>query len=276
MTLSRYLEKFESTDASDTYSFPLVAYEWTPNQDLIGSLTQIIGSYPYDHQEAGMRKKAGAPERVSFKLVGTPTAITTAWDTLVSTLVEIGYGKLFTKDPDGSRRWAYARLIKVPSRQVNFHRILQVSVEFVRLSDWYASSSTTGSQKLSATPTNFNITNTGNARTGYVTFRLRSDNAGANLGFVNPSLTNSTTGQSVASTRDNANANSELRIDTHLHQVRFSSNNGSSYADDMALVTLGTTQTALIELAPGVNAFVYANTGTPDSTLEWEFYPAYH
>ncbi|MCA9285852.1 MAG: hypothetical protein KDA22_11585 [Phycisphaerales bacterium] len=274
----RYAEKFTSINGGVSYTFPTDEYEYTAAQAFREALTEVIGAdYAHDFIGGAAWPKAPGEESVRFVIWADSAAYAdSAFDTMASTLRSIGLGKLWLVDVAGNRRWCYAKLRARPAYVVNVEQFFNMPSEatFLRLSDWYASAATTGSQALSGVPTAFTITNTGNARTGLVTFRLRSN--GVN-GFQDPTLTNSTNGQAVASTRDAAGADSELRIDTAAAQVRYSNDDGTTYADDYSLVTLAATQAVVgIELEPGDNSMSYSQAlGTPDAVLEWEFWPAY-
>lgn len=275
----RYAEKFTSINGGVSYSFPTDEYEYTAAQAYREALAEVIGAdYAHDFLAGAAWAKAPGEESVRFVIWADSAAdADSAFDTMASTLRTIGLGKLWVVDAAGTRRWCYAKLRARPAYVVTVEQYFNMPSEatFLRLSDWYASAATTGSQALSASPTAFNITNPGNGRTGLVTFRLRSN--GVN-GFQDPTLTNSTNGQAVASTRDGATADSELRIDTATAQVRYSNDDGVSYADDYSLVTLAATQAVVgIELEPGDNSMSYSQaSGTPDATLEWEFWAAFH
>lgn len=276
--LQRYAEKFTSLDGTVSYTFPLRAYEYEPEQALKPSLAGVVGAdYAHDFLGANRWVKDVGSESIRFEVVGsaTPAALDTEIDSLVSKLVSIGLGKLYTIDSAGSRRWCYAKLDARPGVQVRIGEWMRqpVSLHFVRLSDWFDTTATTGTVSVTTSPKTFTINNPGNARVRAITFRLRSNNA---TGFTNPSLSNGTTGQSIASTRDAASANSELKIVTDTFQVLWSTDDGANYANDYDLVTLGATQAVLMELEPGDNNFTYTDGGTPNFSLEYSFYAAYH
>lgn len=275
----RYAEKFTSINGGVSYTFPTDEYEYTAAQAFREALAEVIGAdYAHDFLAGAAWPKAPGEESVRFVIwADTAADADSAFDTMASTLRTIGLGKLWLVDAAGTRRWCYAKLRARPAYVVNVEQFFNMPSEasFLRLSDWYASAPTTGSQALSAPITAFNITNPGNARTGLVTFRLRSN---AVNGFQDPILVNLTNGQALTSSRDAAGADSELRIDTATAQVRYSNDDGVSYAGDYSLVTLAAKQAVVgIELEPGDNSMSYSQAlGTPDAVLEWEFWPAYH
>lgn len=274
----RYAEKFESVDTLLSYTFPGDNLEYQASQDYRASLANVIGAdYAHDHLSAVPWTKDVGEEAVRFEIWKTTAAeADTEFDSFVGTCRRIGTGKLYALDQAGARRWCYAKLRGRPSYIVTVDQYVNMPVEatFIRLSDWFDETATTGSQSLSASPTTFSITNPGNARVRIgLVFRLRANATG---GFTDPTLENITTGESVTSSRDAASANSELRITPERMAVEYSNDNGSTYADDYTLVTLGATQATLIELEPGVNQMRYTQaSGTPNAVLEYSFYAAY-
>ena len=272
-----YLEKFTSSDGTSvSYTFPLDDMEYNAEQGYRVATAELVGAdYSHDFSGSAPWAKGNASEALRFVIWGTSeTAAMTEFDTMVSTLRKIGRGKLWALLPDGTRRWAWAKLSGRPSyteQPLSFYNI-PVNLRFERMSDWYAQNATTGSQTVTVTPTTFTITNAGNAPVRNLVFRLRANSA---TGFTNPSLTNLTNGYSIASTRDAASGDSELRIDAGAARVQWSTNNGATYADDYALATIGATQVGLFRLEPGANAIRYADGATPNVTIEWSFAAAY-
>lgn len=276
MSAVRYLEKFENVAGDLSYTFPLNMYEWIPRQQLRTSYGEVIGaSYGHDFLGFQAAPKVNGRESIRFLLVATDVAtIDTTLDTMRSTLYRIGKGKLFSLGADGTRRWAYGRLSSMPDIRYSSTTklIVPVALEFDRLSDWYATTAQTGTVAVNANPKLFTITNPGNVTARNLVVRLRSNGA---TGFTNPSLVNLTNGQVLSSTRDAVDVNSEWKFDNGLMQVLYSANDGVDYSNDYDLVTLGSAQACLMELEPGDNDFEYDDGGTPDSSLEWSFYPVY-
>lgn len=272
----RYLEKLTSEDGLLSYTFPVDDYEHEAEQRYREASEAIIGA-DYAHDFGGVQPwaKDVGNEAVRFTIWGTSEAdAESQFDTCAATLRRIGRGKLYALASDGSRRWAWAKLAARPtySARVDDFYNVAVALRFRRFSDWFASSPTTGTQAVAATPTQFSISNPGNAPVLAAVFRLRSNGA---AGFTNPSLTNLTNGYSVSSTRDAANGNSELKIDAGAARVLWSTDDGANYADDYALATLGALQVGLMRLEPGSNVMRYTDGATPNLSLEWSFYPAY-
>jgi len=272
----RYLEKFVSADGLTSYTFPADDYEHEAEQGYREASAAVVGAdYAHDFAGAAPWPKGVADEAVRFTIWGSSEAdAEDQFDECASTLRKIGRGKLYALASDGSRRWAWAKLAGRPtySTRVDDMFNIPVAVRFRRFSDWLGEDLETGSQAIAATPTQFSISNPGNAPVYAAVFRLRSNGA---AGFTNPSLTNLTNGYSVSSTRDAANGNSELKIDAGAARVLWSTDDGANYADDYALATLGALQVGLMRLEPGSNVMGYTDGATPNLSLEWSFYPAY-
>lgn len=274
---TRHADRFTDAGLTEIYEFPVDDYEYEPSQDYREVTSAIAGAnYAWDFAAAGAWAKEVGEEPVRFTIWGSSAAdADTKFEEAIGKLRRIGLGKLWTIDAAGARRWAWAKLRSRPSYRVGVDDFWTIQVEavFARFSDWYNESPITGSQAISSSPTSWPITLPGNARSGYVLFRLRSNSA---TGFTNPVLTNLTTGQSVSSSRDAASANSELKIDNERMSVEYSNDDGVTYTPDYDLVSLGPTQAVLMELDPGENIMQYSDGGTPNATLEWTIYPAWH
>lgn len=96
--------------------------------------------------------------------------------------------------------------------------------------------------------------------------------------FNDPAIENLTTGYSISANRTAPDANAEWKVDAGAGTVEYSSDDGSSYTDDMANATRGGNKVALMKLQPGANVFEYGDVGGiggVDSVLEVIFYPAY-
>lgn len=279
MTLAavRYLEKFESVDGLTSYVFPVDDYEYEPAQAFRRSEAPAVGAdYAVDLAGAAPWPKAVGEEAVRFTIWGDTAADADGqFDDCVRTLRRLGLGKLYQIDSATTRRWCWAKLLSRPGYQVDVNGYFNVPVtlRFARYSDWFADVPTTGSVAIATTPYPFTIANPGNAPARFAVFRLR---ANAAAGFTNPTLINLTNGYSFASSRDAVSVDSELKLDTERMEVLWSDTNGSVYADDYALVSLGPTQASFMQLEPGPNAMQYADGGAPNLDLEWSFYAPYH
>lgn len=269
--------RFESLDASLVVHIPDALLEYEPTQDFSLALNTLTRrSYAFDGYRGGLAAKAPGEESLRFGIWGrTDEEADELADSFLQASMRIGTGKLWIRLASGVERWAYARARSRPAIRSSWDSplITPVSWPLVRLSDWYAAEPTTFSQALSATPTNFVVTNPGTAVARDLVLRLRANAIG---GFTNPAISNAANAHSVASTRDATGADDELRFDNAAHTVKRSTNDGATYADDYSLVTIGDLQAALLELAPGDNLLTYTDGGTPDAVLEGSFYAAYH
>lgn len=126
--------------------------------------------------------------------------------------------------------------------------------------NWFASFTVVTS------PRTFSIENIGNVESRRVIFRLESL---AVNGFTDPTITNSTTGQSFSTTRDGTTALHVLSFNAApgLGRVQLSVNSGVTWVDDTLLLSLPAGQPVMMELAPGVNQFSIASGGTPNYRL---------
>lgn len=275
MTAMRYPEKFTNVGGTVTYTFPLDDQEYEPGQAFRVADTAVMGA-DYAHDLLGglpwLKSKGVEPVRFTV-WAADEAAADTAFNGLISTLLGIGMGKLWTLGADGSRRWAYAKLAARPSYRNQPLALANIPVElqFERYSDWRAESATTGSQALAATPVTWTITITGR-RVVDAVWRLRASSA---TGFTNPELANLTNGYSLASSRDAATVNSEIKIDGGRHAVLWSDDDGATYANDYSRVTQPATAVALMALETGSNSMRYTDGGTPNATLEWSYYEIY-
>ncbi len=146
----RILEKFTSIDGSVSYTFPLANYEWDSSQPLRAGTDSVIGAhYGFDYlgNAPGLKDFATETLRV-LDLQATPTAVDTDVDSMLSGMWSCGRGKLYTKDSSSVERWAYARLVSMPSLSWKAGDIFSKTVawNFRRQSDWFATGLTTDTQ----------------------------------------------------------------------------------------------------------------------------------
>jgi len=272
----RIPEKFENLAGAQTYTFPVGEYEWQSSQSLrIPSVSLAGADYAYDLLLTRPGLRTVSRERITLTIQATtPTLVDTAIDNMRAGLWLPGRGKLFTIDNAGVRRWAYARPESMPATSWRAGDIfrLRVDLTFARFEDWFKSSAESATTTAASTPKNFTVNNPGNAPVYVMTIRLRANGA---TGFTNPALVNNTNGYSWSSTRDAASANSELKVDTGRNTIKYSNDNGSSYANDLALFTRGATQVAYFRLDPGDNELTYTDGATPDVDIQFDFYAAY-
>lgn len=273
----RYAEKFTDPSGSTSYTFPTDDMEYEPAQAHRPAEAAAVGAdYAHDYLGTLRWTKEVAEEPVRVSIWGsTSAAILTEFDTMCQKLINIGLGKLYTVDEAGTERWCWAKLAERPGYHVDASTlfVLPVTLRFRRFSDWYSTTATTGTVSVTVSPKTFTITNPGNARVTNLVVRLRSNNA---TGFTNPRLQNLTLNQQFDTTRDAASANSELRLDNEAMRVQWSTDDGSTYADDYANATLPATQVAICELDPGDNSMQYTDGGTPNFSLEYSFYAQWH
>lgn len=94
--------------------------------------------------------------------------------------------------------------------------------------------------------------------------------------FTNPDIENQTESKSFSSTTDSTDADKELKVDTEEHSVEVSTDDGVTYADDIAAFSRGAGQAGVMSLAAGSNTFEYEDGGSPSAVLEVRFYDAWH
>lgn len=285
----RYLDRFENSAGTTVVTFGLNNYEWQSQQGLRVASTPSIGAdFAYDPLRSAVAPMDVASEHVRFlQLSASAAAADTAIDLLRSQLLTIGRGKLWTIDGSAVRRWAWARLVAMPDITISVPSIrwAPVALEFRRYSSWYKATPESVVQAISATPTNFNVTNPGNLPAKFMVIRLRATGA---AGLTHPKLLNNTNLYEFSSVRDGSSANSVLKVDTELQSVQYANNDnatspaddsGVTYADDFANFTIGpagATQVGFFRLEPGVNALTYSQaSGTPALSLEMAFFAPY-
>lgn len=132
---------FVAADGSPSYTFPLDNYEWETQQGLQVPVSGLVGAhYAYDH--LGYRPGLSMPanERLRFDIQElSPTLVDSELDDMKSALFSIGRGRLFATDSVGVQRWAWARLVSMPTTRWRAGDIFKMatSLEFRRNSDWY-------------------------------------------------------------------------------------------------------------------------------------------
>ena len=272
MATPRYAEKFTSDDGfSIVFTFPLNLYEWdSGDQALSSPFSPLTGAhYDYDMLGTALAPKRNAIESVRFVVKGTAAEIEAKITEARQKCYRAGRGKLWALDSTGDRWFAYARLRSVPGFQLENPFVVPVTMDFARMSDWHNDTAITGDVTLDANPKTFSIDNLGNARVFDAVFTFKGT-------FIDPALTNSTSGYVMASTRDGSNANHWLRFDCGKRRLEFSTNGGTSYAGDYANFVRQPSQVQFMVLEPGVNNFSCAFGGVPSGTLSYSLYPAYH
>ncbi len=291
----RYAEKFESSDAGQSYSFPLDDYVYSAGQSFRRSLSPAVGAdYAHDHAAAAPWTKEISDERITGVIWGTSGAGADAeFDDMASTLRSIGLGKLFLKDQAGDRRWCWAKLVSRPgygTSAVAFTNI-PFTIQVTRLSDWFDASQTTASSAVATNYEAFTITNPGNAyvKTGLVITLTAS----AASGFSNVIITNVTTGEIIRWHGTARWSGAVLRIDNSDLSITLLPDPGLVIGDSTSFVgeagiggpgvyvdayqnsELGPTQPGFITLAPGDNDMVIQVDGSAAYTRYYEFYGAW-
>ncbi len=270
--------RFEDRSGAPTYVFPRFNYEHDRQQALRATIDTVVGGdYAHDFHDFGPAPKDPSLERIRFMLIEDSIPdLDTELATVRSRLYEIGRGKLFAEDSLASERWAWARLMEMPDLPYQMGDIVRAPcvASFLRLSDWFDLVKLSGTEVCTSATTNFNITNPGNAKAYAIQFRIRSNSA---AGFDTTRVTNLTTGEWFETARVASSADDEVKVDIGDLAVQFSSDDGSTYADDFANLSTSALQVGWLHLDPGVNAIrVTDAAGTPNLDLDWEFWVPYH
>ena len=262
---------FESAGGGTVFTFPVYEYAWQTDQGLYTSSVPVVGAnYPYDQLGTGRPIKQAAREQLRFMVYETdPATVDSDMDSMLSKLLSIGQGKLYVTDRNSVKRWAYARVIAMPTVSWAAGDIFLKScqLEYQRPSDWYGTTGYNTDFTIDADPKSITIVNAGNERIYNAILTLK--------GTYSSSWTilNTTNGYQVQCTQAGAAASDWLKIDAGQHSVKFSGDSGATYVGKYSTVTLPTTQIALVVLEPGNNAFTV--TGANGSTLHVDFYAAY-
>lgn len=274
----RYAEKAVSLDGAVTVTFPLMMYLWQSSGPLRSAYTRAPGNnYGFDHFRNAISPRDIARETIAF-MVGEDDIQDTIdqIDEIKGAMLNMGAFWLTSLGQDGTRRKARCRLNSMPDVQVSYKRSITapVVIEMDRMSDWYGETLVTPDvEVVTSSPDTFTITNPGNIPVDLVEIRLRSNGA---TGFTNPHLENLTNGYELRSTRDAASANSELKLDTSIPSILWSTDDGGTYADDWALYVQPTLQLPLsFRLDPGPNSIRYTDAGTPNVNISFSFYAAF-
>jgi len=120
---------------------------------------------------------------------------------------------------------------------------------------------------ITSSPFKFTITNTGDLNSQHIIIRLRSLSG---AGYTDPSITNTTLGYTVSTTRDAISTSSVLSINASpgMGRARYSTDGGVTWTDDTAALSLGSAaQPVIMELAPGDNVFSITCGGVPSYDL---------
>lgn len=266
----RYLEKFTSADGVISYTFPLKRYEYVPTQTLRSPRLQLSA------QDYAVRLRGSAPsllevaqERVRCVFTGTASEQDDEADEARSKLYLGAFGKLYTLGDDSTRRWAEAELAEMPEITVRAgENLLQPMVfGFNRFSQWFAETQIEASETITSSGQTFVVNNPGLLPAKRVNIRIRSNSA---AGFTNPKVSNLTNGHEFETGRDAASADDEVKLDTSVPSLGYSTDNGSTYADDIGqYVAPPNYQKALsFWLEPGDNTLEVESGGTVNCDVE--------
>lgn len=287
----RRLLKFENLAGTISYTFSTKLLESQEEVGLRTAFSAGVGAdFSHDHHGYGAAPKGNRLINVRAMLVeASPTALADEMDEARAECYRIGLGYLYRVEADGStQRRCLARVNAIPSvtiNNLNRHGAAPIIIQFVAISDWMATTATTGSQAISANPTLVTITNAGNiaVKSGIV-FTLTATAAG---GFSSPEIYNATTGERVSSTRYAAVAGAIWRVGNPDYAVAYgrpalmvgksdryighSTVGPGNLGNDYSLVTLAGGGFPTLE--PGANSiYVFGATA---ATFEYSFYGAF-
>lgn len=275
MAAPRHITRFVSRDGSTIVDLPMDRAETESTQELRTALTPGLGmDYAVDQLGVMPATKDIGTERLRAVLYGaTGAAVDTQADVLRGQIQSIGQGRLWSTGGDGTERWSRARPARMTDLTVSYESgfTQPVAVEFLRLSDWFSETSTVVSQTLSGSPTTVNVTNAGDADAREIVIEIAA--LGAN-GFVNPSITNVLTGETFSIARSAGSSTHRLRIDCGNYAVTRSTDSGSSWSNEYANLTVGSTQVGFLRLIPGSQGLTV--TGCTNATITVTFYASWH
>lgn len=271
----RWLEKFTNTAGTVEVVFSRLEHEWVSAQPLDVPLVAAVGAdYAANLLGAGAMPKRIATERVRYLIRHDPDGdtIDAQVDNHRARLRQIGQGRLWVRDDAGTRRWAKAQIVAMPdfSFGVDNREFVPVSIEFARLSDWYAATETVVSEHVTQSPTVVQVTNGGTTRATALAIVIA---ARAGNGFVDPKIESAQTSEWVQVTRTAGGSTHAIRIDTARFAVEHSTDGGSTWTTDYGNLVTGPTQAGLITLAPGINDI--AISGVTNADVEVRFYAPY-
>lgn len=269
--LPRFLEKFTNVAGTSTVTFPVFEVEWESAQALRTSQAAVIGGdFGVDLLGSSPGRMDFAAERLRCLLYesGGPSDVDTELDDLQSKLWSIGKGKLWVVDSSNARRWAFARLRSMPTITWRAGDVLSkgLALDFVRLSPWFDETGISASATKTTSPTTLDVTNSGNIAAKRVQIRIQSQSA---AGFSNIKVVNGANGHEFESTRDATSTDDELRLDTTVPEVTYSTDDGVNRDDDYSnYVSPPVTQKLLsFDLEPGLNTLTITCAGTPSYVI---------
>lgn len=281
MTAQRrsWLQGFSRADGGGLIEFSRLDHEWDPEQDLAVPIATVVGAgYGINLLGPGAMPKRIARERVRFLIHGGDHGLTIdeQADQMRVAIRRYGTGRLWqVVEGYGAprRRWAWASAVSMPrfSYGVQDREFVPVTLEFARLSDWRAEDETIAQLGIGASPAVLEVVNAGTADTRALVVELAAHGP---AGYDNPTVRNSTTGESIAIALTAAGPDARLRIDGERYAVEQSTDAGVTWQTAYAAVSLGAAQPGLLSLVPGSN-YIEVVSGSPDMTLTVRFHAPY-
>lgn len=279
LPVPRLLRRLESQDGSITWVAPVTYLEYESEQALQVPEGVAVGTdYGYDmlgNQEARLTSSV---ERLRFGIIAkcSPSEIDTLFGQLRARLYQIGLGKGYTIDYDGRRRWAYMRLIAIPTYSVVALdtpagvKVLSVIATFRRSSPWFGEALVTaGPFTINSQPEIFTITNAGELSVFNGVYLLKGTWA------AGITIDNTTNGKRLATNTPGTGVNDWMRFDAGRPAVEFSSDGGTNYTPDYLNFVRKSGQVQLMALKQGANAFEVDAGAAPNATFEVSYYVPY-
>lgn len=286
--LRRVPVKFTDTNGGNAFVFPPYAREWASEQPYAAPAVPVVGAdYGFDPYGAAVSPRGVATDRVRFLLAQRFDVapdhphyvhLDTQLDEMFARVHANARGRLWIEvsTPDGvTQRFAEARVADRPTTVYGGKsgQTVPVTMRFVRLSDWYHEDATVIDEHVSSSPATIEVDNIGTARARNVTIEVWS--LGTN-GYVSPTITNTTTGESFQILHTGANANHVFRIHAGEFRIERSTDGGTTWIDAYANVSIGATQGTVTSLAPGLNFLTVSQaSGTPNFRVVVRFHPPY-
>lgn len=271
---TRYIARFENEATGVFTTFPTRQMAIEDNQEFRRADRVAIGAdYAYPFNRGGSLAREVANVSARGMLVGAPASIDSQMDTLMLMHVA-GMGKLWSKSAgDADDRWCWAILSSKPKSAfgATVRGYLEVQLEFLRYSDWFAATQETNTTLINANPKTYNVTVGGQLpiRQGNeLTLTLTGP-------WSNPvTILNQTNGKSVTLAAAGANSSARWRLVQDQIVSETSTNSGSSYSDAYANTTTPAGQIGFMELEPGANSMRVS--GAPSAgNLVIAYWPGY-
>lgn len=260
--------RFET--AVGTYTWPRYALEYDATQPLVLAMVDLPGAdYSFDQQGDAPALKGVGTQTVRYLLVGQPAEIEAEMDELRRICYLGARGDLVLADDAGVLRKCKARLTAMPQITLGTRdrQRAPVILTFSQLSDFMAEDVSAATVAL---PTAFEVVHADSPGNAVVySGRLTVQGPFTDLVVVNHSLLvpGLAGGYAFQTNRDGL-AGDWLEIDLGAHTVRFSTDAGSTWADDSANVIPQAGQVGLFAFAPGDNAI--SVTGAAGGALAYE------